>query len=215
MRKKKLSRRKRSNKSNVKLLVIPLVTILATLAFHLKTEPKAWESKIEQADIGIQINDEMLLSKALDIVNYKGENIQALYVEEKPKDIEETEETAKQKEEVKAYTDEDLEVLTRVLTGEAHTYSDEHQLLVGSVVLNRVKSNKFPNTIKEVVFQKGQYACVRDGNYYREPTERNIANAKYLLENGSMLPENCVYQAEFKQGSGVYKKIGGTYICYE
>lgn len=83
------------------------------------------------------------------------------------------------------------------------------------MVLNRVVSSKFPNTIKEVVFQRGQYACTKDGNYYRDPTQKNREIAKYLLENGSQLPSNCIYQAQFKQGSGVYKKIGRTYICYE
>ena len=85
--------------------------------------------------------------------------------------------------------------------------------------LNRVKDSRFPNTFEEVAFQKRQYACTRDGNYYRKPTDRNIVNAKYLLENGSVLPENVVFQAEFKQGKGVYKaiKIGKRrkmYFCY-
>lgn len=113
-----------------------------------------------------------------------------------------------------SYTDEDLEILTRVLTGECHTYSDQEQRLVGSVVLNRVKSPYYPNTIKGVVFQKGQYACTWDGNYYRKPTERNRANAKWLLENGSILPENVVYQSGGRQGSGVYLKTAYHYFCY-
>ncbi|MEI3182582.1 MAG: cell wall hydrolase [Lachnospiraceae bacterium] len=36
-----------------------------------------------------------------------------------------------------------------------------------------MNSDKFPDTIEDVVYQKGQYACVKDGNYFREPTERN------------------------------------------
>lgn len=114
-----------------------------------------------------------------------------------------------------SYSEKDLEILSHIICGEAQSYSDELQLAVGSVVLNRVVSSKFPNTIKEVVFQRGQYACTKDGNYYREPTQKNREIAKYLLENGSQLPSNCIYQAQFKQGSGVYKKIGRTYICYE
>ena len=115
---------------------------------------------------------------------------------------------------VSSYTEEDLEVLTRVLTGECHTYPDEEQLYVGSVVLNRVNDPSFPNTIKGVVFQKGQYACTWDGNYYREPTERNRANAKWLLENGSVLPDSVVYQSGGKQGK-VYLKTDYHYYCYK
>lgn len=182
----------------MKILIIPLAAVLMTCSLSAGKGVNIKADEVIFIRTDIEINEELPLNKALDIANYEGEKIQALYVENKP-----------------GYTEEDLEILTRVITGEAHTYSDEHQLAVGSVVLNRVKSDKFPNTIKEVVFQKGQYACTKDGNYYREPTKRNIENAKYLLENGSVLPENCVYQAEFKQGSGVYKKIGRTYICYE
>lgn len=113
-----------------------------------------------------------------------------------------------------SYTDEDLEILTHLLTGECHTYPDEEQLLVGSVVLNRVNSPYYPDSIRGVVFQRNQYACVRDGNYYREPTERNRANAKWLLENGSVLPEDVVYQSGGKQGSGIYLKTDYHYYCY-
>lgn len=115
---------------------------------------------------------------------------------------------------VASYSAEDLEILTRLLTGECHTYPDEEQILVGSVVLNRVNSTYYPNSIKGVVFQKGQYACTWDGNYYRTPTDRNRANAKWLLENGSVLPENVVYQSGGRQGSGVYLKTDYHYYCY-
>ena len=118
-----------------------------------------------------------------------------------------------------SYSEKDLEILSHIICGEAQSYSDELQLAVGSVFLNRVKDPRFPNTFEEVAFQKKQYACIKDGNYYRKPTDRNIANAKHLLENGSVLPENVVFQAEFKQGKGLYKTIKvdkrrKMYFCY-
>lgn len=116
--------------------------------------------------------------------------------------------------EIPAYSDEDLYVLAHLLAGEAHTYPDEEQKYVASVVLNRVNHSKYPSTIKSVVFQKGQYACTWDGNYHRTPTERNWANAKYILENGSILPGNVVYQANFKQGSGLYLRTKYHHYCY-
>lgn len=113
-----------------------------------------------------------------------------------------------------SYTDEDLYVLSHVINGEACGYSWEHQIGVGSVVLNRVKDKRFPDTIKDVVFQKGQYACTWDGNYDREPEEQAVEAAKYLLENGSQMPEYVLFQAEFEQANSVYIKIGNTYFCY-
>lgn len=112
------------------------------------------------------------------------------------------------------YTEEELYIMAHLLAGECHGYPDEEQLYVGSVALNRVKSDKYPNTLEEVIFQKGQYACTWDGNYYREPTERNWKNAKYLLKNRSILPENVVFQSGGKQGKGVYVKTKWHYYCY-
>lgn len=114
---------------------------------------------------------------------------------------------------VPSYTQEDLEILAHAICGEAQSYPDEEQLYVGSVIINRKNHRAYPNTIKEVVFQKGQYACTWDGNYYRQPTPANYKNAKWLLENGSVLPENVVYQAAFRQGSDVYLKTKYHKYC--
>ena len=115
---------------------------------------------------------------------------------------------------IKTYTDNDLYVLSHVIFAEAGNYSKELQIGVGSVVLNRVADERFPDTIEEVVFQDGQYACTWDGNYYKEPSEEAIAVATYLLENGSQYPEYVIFQAEFTQGDRVYKQVGNTYFCY-
>lgn len=107
----------------------------------------------------------------------------------------------------------DREIMAHLLCGECQSGSRELQEAVGSVVLNRVASDDFPDTIEGVVFQKGQYACTWDGNYNREPTERNWEVAEYLLQNGSQIPEGVVFQAQFKQGR-VWKKIDREIFCY-
>lgn len=114
----------------------------------------------------------------------------------------------------KSYSNNDLHILTKVIYGEASGQSWDFKVAVGSVVLNRVRSKKYPNTIKGVVFQKGQYACTWDGNYNKKPDKQTKRVAEYLLKNGSQLPSKVLYQAEFKQGKGVYKKMGRTYFCY-
>lgn len=112
------------------------------------------------------------------------------------------------------YTQEDLYVMAHLLAGEAQFCTDEEQRYVGSVVLNRVQHESFPNTIKGVVFDKGQYSSIKDKNYYREPTESNWMNAKWLLENGSILPEHVIYQSKGRQGKGVYLKTKWHQYCY-
>ena len=106
-------------------------------------------------------------------------------------------------------------------------------MYVVSVVLNRVASQLFPNTIEEVVYQAGQYEPALNGTinkmirvyYYNDTSgcteeeledyERVFEAVAFVFVSGSQLPEDVVYQAPFVQGSGVYEVIDGEYFCYE
>ena len=118
------------------------------------------------------------------------------------------------------YTEDDLYELSHVIAGEANDSSKIMKQYVGSVVLNRVADERFPNTVYEVVHQQGQYSCTWDGNFSKEPNEETLEVAKDLLENGSIIDASVVWQAEFRQGSGVYDiltcPVMGTqmYFCY-
>ena len=105
--------------------------------------------------------------------------------------------------------------LSCALYHECRGLDDEAQIAVASVIMNRVNSDKFPNTIFEVLVQPGQYAFVNDEIIWGEPDERAIKNAEYVYWNGSQIPENILFQAEFLQGSGVWKQIDNQYFCYE
>ena len=104
-------------------------------------------------------------------------------------------------------------MLAHLIGGEAGAdwCTDELQLMVGSVVLNRIASDRFPNTMEEVIFQKGQYSVTWNGAYEQEPTERTVANAKYLLLNGPTIPSDVLFQANFPQGK-TYKLVQGVYF---
>ena len=121
-----------------------------------------------------------------------------------------------------SYTEEDLDLLSRIIYAEAGCtwIPDWVQRMVGSVVLNRVESSYYPDTIREVIYQPGQYAPTWDGSIYKTPDARTIENARYLLENGSICPANVVGQNSIITGSGVYTSyydsiLGTTtYFCY-
>lgn len=118
------------------------------------------------------------------------------------------------------YSDDDLYVLSHIINAEAgdDNCSHEHRIAVGSVVLNRVASDIYPDTIRDVVFQSGQYSPTWNGSFDKDPSEDSVEVAELLLTEGSQLPENCLFQAEFPQGAGVYETYvtiyGTTYICY-
>lgn len=121
-----------------------------------------------------------------------------------------------------SYTQADLDLLSRLIYAEAGCtwIPDWVQQMVGSVVLNRVESEYYPDTIREVIYQPGQYAPTWDGSLNKTPDARTVANARYLLEHGSICPENVVGQNSIVTGSGVYRSyydsiLGTTiYFCY-
>lgn len=105
------------------------------------------------------------------------------------------------------YSEDDLYLLSHLICGECEGCSRQMKTYVGSVVLNRIADSRFPNTLKEVIYQSGQYSCTWDGNFEKSPGEETIEVSKYLLTNGSQLPPDVIFQAEFVQGSGVYESI--------
>ena len=119
----------------------------------------------------------------------------------------------------KTYSDNDLYILSHIISAEAGNCSEDMMIAVGSVVLNRVEDERFPDTIEEVVFQPGQYSPTWNGTYYAEPTDEAVEVAEMLLTDGSQIDESVVWQAEFVQGVGIYEVIEspwGTkmYFCY-
>lgn len=120
------------------------------------------------------------------------------------------------------YTQEDLDLLARVIYAEVGCawIPDWVQRMVGSVVLNRVESAYYPDSIQAVIYQPGQYSPTWDGSIHKTPDARTIANARFLLENGSICPKNVIGQNSVITGSGVYKSyhdsiLGTTvYFCY-
>lgn len=117
------------------------------------------------------------------------------------------------------YTEEELETFAHLLYAEAGGESDTCIMYVGSVVLNRVTSENYPNTLLEVIYQNGQYEPIRKGFMQVEVKNPNCYKiAKFLLENGSMLPSEVLGQADYsiysKYGSKLYDSIDGIYFFY-
>ena len=57
----------------------------------------------------------------------------------------------------------DLQLIARAVNGEARGEPYEGQVAVAAVILNRVKSSKFPNTVAGVIYQSGAFTAVSDG----------------------------------------------------
>ena len=77
----------------------------------------------------------------------------------------------------------DLALLARVISGEARGEPYSGQVAVGAVVLNRVDSPIFPNTISGVIYQNGAFTCVTDGEF-NKPVEDSAYRAARDALNG-------------------------------
>ena len=124
--------------------------------------------------------------------------------------------------EVKPCTFNDLMLLSKIIYAEAGSewLSDEWKMSVGEVVLNRVASPEFPDTIAEVLAQPGQYYGP-NSRYFNNliPSDRCVGCAMRLLNGERILEPSVVFQANFRQGGGVQsayydKALGWTYFCY-
>lgn len=93
------------------------------------------------------------------------------------------------------YNENDLYWLSRIISAEAKDQSMIGKIGVGNVVLNRVKSEAFPDSVYDVIFDNAygvQFTPVKIGTIYDEPDEEAIAAAKLCLE-GCNLMGNSLY----------------------
>lgn len=98
---------------------------------------------------------------------------------------------------------ETLDIVARVVQGEAGACPWMHQVAVAAVVVNRIHSPLFPDTAREVVAQPYQYTTLY--LYGFEKTSRQCYEAaKKALDGESGVPEDVIWQAEFRQGKEVW-----------
>lgn len=108
--------------------------------------------------------------------------------------------TVSESEYVIEFTDEDYKVLCTIVEAEAGDQDDKGKILVANVILNRVRSAKFPDNITDVVFQKSnktyQFSPTRPGGRYYTvtPTESTIQCVERALK-GEDYSQGAIYFA--------------------
>lgn len=132
------------------------------------------------------------------------------------------------------YSDEDIRILTNTVFHEAGHTTEQLRQYVAQVVLNRVEDSRFPDTVKGVITQPGQYSTKyatveaanaiqatdsKNGTYYYGICEDSV---KAAMMGQVEMPSNVLYQANFSQGKGVWKSVyfnsgwyaSTSYFCY-
>ncbi len=94
------------------------------------------------------------------------------------------------------YNASDLYWLAKIINAESGGEPLTGKIAVGNVVLNRVESAEFPNTVYDVVFDKKggvQFTPVANGSIHREPGYESYIAAKICLENYRITDKNILF----------------------
>lgn len=96
------------------------------------------------------------------------------------------------------HNDNDLYWLSRIISAESKGESLEGKIAVGNVVLNRVASSDFPNSIYDVIFDSrwgGQFEPVRNGTIYQAPTDESLLAAQLCLDGINVIGDSLYFLA--------------------
>ena len=96
------------------------------------------------------------------------------------------------------YDDDAVYWLSRIISAESRGEPLEGQIAVGNVVLNRVASPDFPDTIYGVIFDDrwgGQFEPVRNGTIYQTPTEESVLAARLCLDGVNVAGDSLYFLA--------------------
>lgn len=118
------------------------------------------------------------------------------------------------------YTAEDLKWLSKIVQVESSDGSMAMKLAIANVVLNRVKDSRFPNTVKDVIFQVDVYVqfppAHKDSFKSVKPSINSLIAAKNALEGKNNI-DTCLFfnNRPFKsKADDLYKIIDGEYFYY-
>ncbi|WP_342043560.1 cell wall hydrolase [Bacillus sp. OTU2372] len=90
--------------------------------------------------------------------------------------------TASKAEITVGYSENELDLLARLVRAEAESEPYQGKVAVACVVLNRVASSSFPNSIKEVIYQRGQFQPVRNGEINQPADEDSIRAVQEAMD---------------------------------
>ncbi|QDQ02071.1 spore cortex-lytic enzyme [Lysinibacillus fusiformis] len=117
------------------------------------------------------------------------------------------------------YTERELQLLANAVYGEARGEPYEGQVAVAAVILNRLESSEFPNTISGIIFQPLAFTAVADGQIWLEPNQR-AKEAVIDAMNGWDPSENALYYFNPKTATSKWiwsrpqiKQIGEHIFC--
>ena len=115
-------------------------------------------------------------------------------------------------------SDPEYELLVRLVTAEAEDQEPQAQYMIACVVMNRVKSPLFPDTVEEVIWQNEpveQFTSMWNGRFERCISTKECRRAvDFLIEHGNQLPEDVLYFTSdgYLPGTEPYMQVDEIYF---
>ncbi len=110
------------------------------------------------------------------------------------------------------YQSDVLYWLSHIINAESGNQPLEGKIAVGNVVLNRVNSSKFPNTVYEVIFQRGQFTPVSNGSINKTPNDESVIAAKLCLD-GANTVGSALYFLNPRTASNSWAARNRSYVA--
>ena len=110
-------------------------------------------------------------------------------------------------------SEEDIDLLARIIWLEARGESFEGQQAVAEVVFNRMLSEYFPDTLHEVIYEKNQFTTA-DNVHSADPCSTQYMAIEAALNGPNILPLDVVFFSRAPQNDNIWGSIGNHVFCY-
>ncbi len=109
---------------------------------------------------------------------------------------------------------EEQQLLAKVIWVEARGEPKEGQQAIAEIVYNRILSEDFPNTVRDVIYEDNQFRSVKFLDE-AEPTQAQYDALDDALEGPYILPKEVLHFATYPVNKNVWGTIGGHVFCYQ
>ena len=215
-----------------------LIATLLCMALTVTMVPMAFAADSNYTECMAAIQEQRTIQdqahQTAESLRKKGYSDSSAYVQAAKSTWNEAQKAIAGSQKLAQYSDEDIRILTTTVFHEAGHTTEQLRQYVAQVVLNRVEDSRFPDTVKGVITQPGQYSTKyatveaanaiqatdsKNGTYYYGICEDSV---KAAMMGQVEMPSNVLYQANFSQGKGVWKSVyfnsgwyaSTSYFCY-
>lgn len=169
--------------------IIKVIALTATIIFSSSSSAMALSHTVEKGDTldkisrsyGVTLDNLRSTNNKWDDLIYPGQELTIPGQTISKNENENSKPVDENTKPIIAYSDKELDLLSRLIRAEAENQPFEAKVGVGAVVVNRVKSDKFPNDISSVIYEKNQFTPTMNGMINKPATEETVKAAKEAL----------------------------------